>query len=60
LIKSVVGDKLRQIDYIPIDCLATSNGYGVAVSSSGQTSLAPGSPVLNAEGDYPSVSLAFW
>ena len=61
LIKSVVGDKLREISYTPIDCLASSNGYGVLVDySSGTTSLAPGSPVLNAEGHYPSVALAFW
>jgi hypothetical protein len=61
LIKSIVGDKVRQIAHTPIDCLATSNGYGVLVdSSSGATSLAPGSPVLSPEGRYPSVSLAFW
>lgn len=61
LIKSVVGDKLMDIQYAPIDCLATSNGYGVMVDlNSGATSLAPGSPVLNPEGHFPSVSLAFW
>ena len=59
-IKSVVGDKIRQISYTPIDCLATSNGYGLLVDNSGATSLAPGSPVLSPEGHYPSVSLAFW
>jgi hypothetical protein len=61
LIKSVVGDKIREISYTPIDCLTTSNGYGLLVDyGSGTTSLAPGSPVLNAEGHYPSVALAFW
>jgi hypothetical protein len=60
-IKSIVGDKLRQISNTPVDCLATSNGYGLLVdANSGATSLAPGSPVLNPEGHYPSVSLAFW
>ena len=61
LIKSVVGDKLRQIANTPVDCMATSNGYGVLVDyGSGATSLAAGSPVLGAEGHYPSASLAFW
>jgi hypothetical protein len=61
LLKSVAGDKLRQIDNIPVDCLVTSNGYGLTVNdNTGQTSLASGSPVLDAEGDYPSVALTFW
>jgi hypothetical protein len=61
LLKSIAGDKLRQIDNIPVDCLVTSNGYGLTVNdNTGQTSLASGSPVLDAEGDYPSVALTFW
>jgi hypothetical protein len=61
LIKSVVGDKLSDIQNIPVDCLVTSDGYGVMVDyGSGNTTLLPGSPVLNPEGRHPSVSLAFW
>jgi hypothetical protein len=61
LIKSVVGDKIRQINNIPVDCLVTSNGYGIMVNdNNGQTSLAPGSPALNPSGRYPSVALTFW
>jgi hypothetical protein len=61
LIKSVAGDKLRDIQDIPVDCLITSSGYGVEVDyGSGTTTLLPGSPVLNAEGRHPSVALAFW
>lgn len=54
---STVTDKIRSISYIPVDCLVTSNGYGISVNySTGQTTLAAGSPVLNPSGNFPSVS----
>jgi hypothetical protein len=50
-------DKLRSLSDIPVDCLVTSNGYGLSVNyNTGQTTLAAGSPVLNLGGNYPSVS----
>jgi hypothetical protein len=56
-LKSTVTDKLRSISYIPVDCIVTSNGYGLSVNyNTGQTTLAAGSPVLNPSGNYPSVS----
>jgi hypothetical protein len=60
LIKSVVGDKIRDILNEPVDCLVTSNGYGVSVNQSTGNTSSPGLPVLNPEGHYPSISLAFW
>jgi len=60
-IKSIADDKIRQINNIPVDCLVTSNGYGISVNdNNGQTSLTPGSPVLNPSRRYPSVGLTFW
>lgn len=56
-VKSTVTDKIRSISYIPVDCLVTSNGYGISLNyNTGQTTLAAGSPVLNPSRNYPSVS----
>jgi hypothetical protein len=56
-LKSTATDKIRSISYIPVDCLVTSNGYGLSVNyNTGQTTLAAGSPVLKPRGNYPSVS----
>jgi hypothetical protein len=59
-IKSVVGDQIREIENNPVDCLVTSNGYGLFINGDGTTSLAPGSPVLNPSGRYPSIVPTFW
>ena len=37
--------------WVPLDCLVTSDGHGVMVDfGSGNTTLLPGSPVMNPEG----------
>jgi len=57
-VKSTVTDKIRGVSDVPIDCLVTSNGYGLTINfNTGQTSIASGSPVLNPLGDYPSVAV---
>jgi hypothetical protein len=56
-LKSTVADKVRAISDLPVDCLVTSNGYGLSVNyNTGQTTIAAGSPVLNPSGNYPAVS----
>jgi hypothetical protein len=56
-VKHSTGLLVGLLGHSPVDCLVTSNGYGLSVNyNTGQTTLAPGSPVLDPSGNYPSVS----
>jgi hypothetical protein len=49
-VKHSTGLLVGLLGYSPVDCLVTSNGYGLSVNyNTGQTTLAPGSPCARPE-----------